>query len=183
MSSIDISPEALTRIKALAQKATPGPWASYANVEATFGVEPYDWGQVYARVGEHGEHVWAILSVNLHRLSPGEEAEARTAFREGRGFDPGQPGRDAAFIASNPPETVMAYIDEILRLREHLARLEKEADWLAIELAKRGRGCKWMCDQYHNGCIPSFVPCGYKGSDIWREAARKAVEEKETAND
>lgn len=126
----------------------------------------------YARVGEH---VWAILSMNLNRLSPAEEAEARTAFREGRGIDPGQPSRDAAFIASNPPETVMADIDEILRLRAEVARLEKEADWLAQTLANECPVC---------GSV-RYLNYSLNGKELlwirptagdWREAARKAVE-------
>lgn len=131
----DRTPEALLARRALAEKATPGPWASYTNVEKVFGVTAYDWGKVYARVGEY---VWAILTMNLNRLSPEEETEARAAFREGRGIDPGQPGRDARFIASNAPETVMADIDEILRLRAQVERLEREADCKAVKVDSQG---------------------------------------------
>lgn len=168
----DRSTEALLARRALAEMATAGPWASYANAEATFGVKAHDWGQVYARVGEH---VWAILSMNLNRLSPAEEAEARTAFREGRGIDPGQPGRDAAFIASNPPETVMADIDEILRLRAEVVRLFFEADWLAQMLVNE-------CPVCGSVRYLSYSPRGVESwirptAADWREAARKAVEE------
>lgn len=166
----DRSTEALLARRALAEMATPGPWASYVNVKATFGVKAHDWGQVYARVGEH---VWAILSMNLNRLSPAEEAEARTALREGRGIDPGQPGRDAAFIASNPPETVMADIDEILRLRAEVARLEKEADWLAQTLANECPVCGSV--RYLNYSLNVKVRIRPTAGD-WREAARKAME-------
>lgn len=168
----DRSTEALLARRALAEMATAGPWASYANVKATFGVKAYDWGQVYARVGEY---VWAILSMNLNRLSPAEEAEARTAFREGRGIDPGQPGRDAAFIASNPPETVMADIDEILRLRAEVARLEKEADWLAHCIL----GCPDEVDPDGPWNVCKGEDCAGPSEDqgaCWRRTARKAVE-------
>ena len=42
---------------------------------------------------------------------------------------------DAAHIAASDPATVMADIDEILRLRADVERLEKEANWLATRLA------------------------------------------------
>lgn len=51
--------------------------------------------------------------------------------------------------------------------------LEKEADWLAMELEKREHGCEW-CGM--NNCSRHTSPCGYQGPDNWREAARKAVE-------
>lgn len=48
--------------------------------------------------------------------------------------------RDAAFITANSPDVVMDDIDEILRLRAQVERLEKEADWLALVLANAGCG-------------------------------------------
>lgn len=66
---------------------------------------------------------------------------------------------DAAHIAANDPTTIMADIDEILRLREEMERLEKEANWLARAASNNG----WI---------------GARISPEWmRDAARKAVEE------
>ena len=45
---------------------------------------------------------------------------------------------DAAHIAANSPDVVQADIDEILRLRAEVERLEKEADWLATAVANIG---------------------------------------------
>lgn len=42
---------------------------------------------------------------------------------------------NALYIAANSPDVVMDDIDEILRLRAQVERLEKEADWLALVLA------------------------------------------------
>lgn len=99
---------------------------------------------------------------------------------------------DALFIVRHSPDVVMADIDEILRLRAEVARLEKEGDWLAAR-------CREFCDSnnYCNECAlypgDADFPhpdCGQK-IDVenarwrfekhvvsdWREAARKAVEE------
>lgn len=67
----------------------------------------------------------------------------------------------ARHIAANSPDVVRADIEEILRLRGEVERLEKEADWLAASAANAG----W------NGVrvSPSFM----------REKARKAVKDEE----
>ena len=65
---------------------------------------------------------------------------------------------NARYIAANDPPTVLADIDEILRLRADVARLEREADWLAQAAANNGWGGR-------------RVSAGYM-----REAARQAVE-------
>lgn len=67
---------------------------------------------------------------------------------------------NAAHIAANSPDVVMADIDEILRLREENGRLDREAEWLADKL-KQYKG-------------PSIT---YKGEIMsLREAARRALE-------
>lgn len=65
---------------------------------------------------------------------------------------------DAQYIAANTPDVVMADIDEILRLREQVERLEKEADWLA-------RIC---ATQMLEGVDEESI-------QWWREKAREAV--------
>lgn len=46
----------------------------------------------------------------------------------------GDPQANAAHIAASSPDVVRADIEEILRLREEVARLNKEADWLGLRL-------------------------------------------------
>ena len=41
---------------------------------------------------------------------------------------------NAAHIAASSPDVVRADIEEILRLRKEVARLNKEADWLGLRL-------------------------------------------------
>lgn len=69
---------------------------------------------------------------------------------------------NAAHIAASSPDVVREDIEEILQLRKEVARLDKESDWLATQLWNTGR-----------------VPLEANMAKIWREAARKAVEEKE----
>lgn len=66
---------------------------------------------------------------------------------------------NALHIATSSPDDVIATIDELLRLRKQVKRLEKEIDWLAQAAAN----CEWMGRRVS----PKFM----------REAARKAVEE------
>lgn len=57
------------------------------------------------------------------------------------------------------PKTVLDLLDEVKKLREEVARLEKEADWLAQTAANSG----WE---------------GYRtGPERMRDRARKAVED------
>lgn len=110
---------------------------------------------------------------------------------------------NAAHIAANDPSTVIADIDEILRLRAEVEfwrqetqdvrenfertlqcerdktdRLEREADWLAEQLSD---SCSFTGE--HNCGIPKPCPktygCGCLDveAEEWREAARKAMEE------
>lgn len=91
---------------------------------------------------------------------------------------------DAAHIAASSPDVVQADIEEILRLRQEVARLDKEADWF-IEYI-------WNKDIFR--CpMPEGYKCEHKLKHIccldseeteirgrcWKEAARKAVEEEE----
>ena len=84
---------------------------------------------------------------------------------------------NASYIAANSPDVVMADIDEILRLRAKVERLEKEADWLAEQLSY---SCFFTGE--HNCGIPKPCPkdYGFRCLDVdakeWREAARNAVE-------
>ena len=75
---------------------------------------------------------------------------------------------NAAYIAASSPDVVRADIEEILRLRQEVARLNKEADWLGLRL-------------WGTGGVPPVEDFDVRADRIkmWREAARKAVEEEE----
>lgn len=79
---------------------------------------------------------------------------------------------DAAHIAANSPDVVMADIDEILRLRADVERLEKEANWLATRLANALIDPILIDDlqALSNGLPHPPTP------EMLRETARKAVE-------
>lgn len=155
MNDIDLSTEALLKHRAIAEKATPGPWHVLAP-DAIFIC-----GQ-----GE-GEYLFE----NPQEISTSLLPEEQRA--------------DAAHIAANSPDVVKAHIDEILRLRAEVERLEREAEWLANH-------CREFCKSYsYCGECPMFrgwLSCvyedcgetvGYRGEQHtanWREAARKAVE-------
>lgn len=98
----------------------------------------------------------------------------------------------AAHIAANHPDVVRADIEEILRLREEVAQLEKEADWLAKILFDYTEDCPLKVELQDGYAIPELVDCegSWPENDYfdcakntprkcWREAARKAVEEEE----
>ena len=74
----------------------------------------------------------------------------------------------AHHIAASSPDVVREDIEEILRLRQEVARLNKEADWLGLRL-------------WGTGGVPPVEDFDVRADRIkmWREAARKAVEEKE----
>ena len=83
---------------------------------------------------------------------------------------------DASHIAANSPDVVMADIDEILRLRAQVERLEKEADWLISEK---------IVEEWNGRFVGAFNAdkgglVVYESQAVavasWREAARKAVE-------
>lgn len=84
---------------------------------------------------------------------------------------------DAAHIAANSPGVVMADIDEILRLRAQVERLEKEADWLAEYCWKKPEAEYHPLREMRGGFYCGTCPHDHDCRKCWREAARKAVEE------
>lgn len=96
----------------------------------------------------------------------------------------------AAHIAASSPDVVQADIEEILLLRQEVARLNKEADWLVRILSHYTEDCplKFKLVYEERFPIPKIDNCHSQEGDIedcacfstecWREAACKAVEEK-----
>lgn len=82
-----------------------------------------------------------------------------------------------AHIAANSPDVVMADIDEILRLRAQVERLEKEADWLAEYCWKKPEAEYHPLREMRGGFYCGTCPHDHDCRKCWREAARKAVEE------
>ena len=84
--------------------------------------------------------------------------------------------KDAQYIAANDPPTVIADIDEILRLRAQVERLEKEADWLAEYCWKKPEAEYHPVREMRGGFYCGACPHDHDCRKCWREAARKAVE-------
>ena len=194
---LDRSIESLLARRALASKATPGPWANNDNVERLFGRKPHDWWVVYADFcGIKGAQ---ILQCSMYGATEAEQIESR---KKEKMCDPGISGCNAAHIAANDPSTVIADIDEILRLRAEVAfwrqetqdvrenfertlqcerdktdRLEKEADWLAEYCWKKPEAEYHPLREMRGGFFCDACPHDYDCRKCWREAARKAVEE------
>ena len=102
--------------------------------------------------------------------------------------------KDGDFLAKNSPREVQADIEEILRLRQEVVRLDKETDWLVKILSHYTEDCplkfSWVYEEKFpipkiDGCDGSWPDDDYfdcsnpKPENCWREAARKAVEEEE----
>lgn len=128
--------ESLLARRALAEKATPGPWeVDKSEITSAVYVET-DWGHLICESDDE----------------------------------------DAAHIAANSPGVVMADIDEILRLRAQVERLEKEADWLAENCWKKPEAEYHPLMEMRGGFFCAACPHDYDCRKCWREAARKAVE-------
>lgn len=104
-NSTDLSTEALLKHRAIAEKATPGPWESREEGQKAIDDE-YD--------------VWSVV-YGTERVAIVEDGPHMAANR--------------AHIAANSPDVVKAHVDEILRLRDEVERLNKEAYWLALHLS------------------------------------------------
>ena len=145
----DRSDDALRERLDIAGKATKGPWSLHEK------------GAIPLVYGPNGERVAKVVD------NPA----------------------DAAYIAASSPGVVRADIEEILRLREEVARLDKEADWLVRMLSHYTEDCplkfSWVYEEMFpipkiDGCDDDYFDCTNPTPEkCWREAARKAVEEKE----
>lgn len=173
-----LTPEQLADLRGKAEAATPGPWANGETIDDLFNADPIDWWLIYAGNDELGFPVKTICRATGYATEE-EEKEAREHHRHtGKIKDPGQGGRNAAYIAAANPVTVLQLLDMV-------ERLEEEADWLAQRLAE-------CCLSYSEAredeetcgfpCCPCMENCSRAEPDNWREAAQLAVAraEKET---
>lgn len=148
MMKNDRTTESLLARRALAEKATPGPW-----------------GQVIAgleRVVIDSKGT-VVCTVCLDEDFSDKETERQVLA-------------NLYYIAVNSPAIVMADIDEILRLRAQVERLEKEADWLAEYCWKKPEAEYHPLREMRGGFYCGACPYDYDCRKCWREAARKAVE-------
>ena len=153
----DRSPEALLARRALAEKATPGKWI--------LKKDP---------IGSFDDDVTFVTTKRRKRDSTVEIAKLECTYpydNAPNAFNLEQRANGAHIVASDP-STVMADIDEILRLRAEVERLEKEADWLALVLANNGCGIPTSSyiDMSANGMSPP-------APEHWRSAARRECAE------
>lgn len=165
--------EELAEIRELAEAATPGPWYGWFEpkenmIEArgakwVMGLSPVSCPFTESLIETCGEDVILSFECPKQVLISTDDLE---------------------YIVAANPKTVLALLDEVKRLREEVARLDKEADWF-IEYI-------WNKDIFR--CpMPEGYKCEHKLKHIccldseeteirgrcWREAARKAVEEEE----
>lgn len=92
--------------------------------------------------------------------------------------------RNAEYISANDPQTVMALIDEIIRLRAKVERLEREADWLA-ENSMGVVSCPYLTFQWdtadkadwcsYDDSVEDGALCSGNFRECWRKMARTAV--------
>ena len=138
--------EELAAIQGRLTKATPGPWVhSQHGCYVILGYKPEK-----KRIDGYGadDHVCVLDDGDHHQYRSEDEQLA-----------------NAALIAY-APDDISRLLAEVERLRGEVARLDKEADWLAESL-----------DIITRFCAPEVInDLKYKS---WREAARNAVEEKE----
>lgn len=134
----DRSDAALRERLVIAEKAAQGPWKSDEVVTRKKDFEPS-----YVVKDKDGFTIVDVIPVSAYQAN-------------------------AAHIAASSPDVVRADIEEILRLRKEVARLNKEADWLGLRL-------------WGTGGVPPVEDFDVRADRIkmWREAARKAVEENE----
>lgn len=156
-----LTTEQLVDLRAKAKAATPGPWANCDNVKELFDVPPMDWGLVYAKLEHPGFLPVKVICRATGYVSVKEENEAREHHRNtGKMKDPGQGGKNAAYIAAVNPATVLQLLDTIYLLN-------REASCLAT----------WLANYYIDDSLLPEIDNGMSPPEPAqiREAARKAV--------
>ena len=147
MTKNDRTTEALLARRALAEEATPGPWESV-----------YDYCVLPNIYDDRPANVLIADCSREHDHDKKTKA-------------------NALYIAANSPDVVMDDIDEIMRLRAQVERLEKEADWLAEYCWKKPEAEYHPLREMRGGFYCGACPHDHDCRKCWREAARKAVEE------
>lgn len=151
----DLSTEALMARRKLAEQATPGPW------KQTVILYDDEAGRYYDCVDIAGSMIrLAVYWTGNSKMWGGKSVYEMKDV-------------NAVHIAANDPDTVIATIDELLRLRAECARLEREANWLAFVLANAC--CGVPLSEYIDMDINCMSP---PAPEHWRDTARKSVEEK-----
>lgn len=143
----DRSDEALRERLELASYATLGPWKS---VEVLFRKKNFE--PSYVVKDGDGRTIVDIISV--------------AAYQE-----------TARHIAASSPDVVLADLEEILALRAEVARLNREADWLAEHLHRAGIPCPGDGEKFdpYGECAKKGWPC----VACFREWARQETQEGE----
>lgn len=141
MSDIDVN-----KLKALAEKATPGPWAS--DIDIFDGDRGYEACIVSESTDTHGMMLATIgADVAVHRggddMRMASWTAADSAIRDQRVEQAknSQAAHDAAFIAAASPDVILSLLSELQRLRlassdaavERIAELEGALNHAASE--------------------------------------------------
>jgi len=117
-----LSTERVAEIRALAEKATPGPWESDSmKSEGSFGVgeETYEGFNAFKVMDEKGNTICDTLNSDMGEVHVEYDEDGATAWDEiGR--------RNATFIAALDPQTVLALLASHEALRAEVERLREE---------------------------------------------------------
>ncbi len=103
MSDTTSTPEEKVKLRELAAKATPGPWANTDTVFELFGAYPDDWWKIYAKKPEGMRGIPYLIVCGMScRATDEEMAEARRVSWSDhtKPYDLGQAGNDARYIAA-----------------------------------------------------------------------------------
>jgi len=149
-------------------------------VEQIFGVEHWDWWEIYAKNPDMDSRVpiRVLARMSPHWCTKEEEHEARAAHFAGKKHpDPGESGKNARFMAAVNPAVIQRIMSAVLVRLAELKKAQAERDWLTSDRAAS------------KGCVtcPSIRPRGISCQDAlpgettpckccWDAAARQAVE-------
>lgn len=156
-NEIDLSTEALLKHRAIAERATPGPWKQIIRPSEFEDNSFFD----CVKIGG-GDFPTALYY-------PDEDGHIGDTHVQD------MKDSDGANIAANSPEVVKAHIDEILRLRAEAERLNEEADYLAGVIASAYCAQENVTHCEKTEGLP-LLKLRDTCASCWREAARNAVE-------
>ena len=149
--------ESLLSRRALAEKATPGPWeVDKSEITSAVYVET-SWGHLICDSSDHGDA--AHIAVSDPATVMADIAEILRLRAEVEFWR-----QETQDVRENFERTLQC-------ARDKTDRLEREADWLALVLANAG--CGIPLTEYIGEAVNGMSP---PAPEHWREAARKAVE-------